>query len=202
MLPPAEQLTPLFAGSNGGNGIFSYPNLGTVVAVGFWNQDQNMPFFFGATLGGQRAFGEYDDVRRDVTEDNIRSGEDAFVHKVSANLTTVRLWESGYAEVFVRKDAAGSDNCKVTLDGKGNVIVSSTQQIQVNAPNIVVSASDAMQLKANTIKITAGSELDVITPQEVHMNGLSFNVQSPSINLDATSGCAAIKGKRHTAFYN
>ena len=135
-----------------------------------------MPFFFASTLGGEEAKSEYDDIRRDVNADNIINGQDAFIHKIKANLTEVMLWESGYAEITTKKDLAGSDNCKVTLDGKGNVIVSCTQQVQVNAPNIVMSATDALQLKANTIKVTAGSELDVITPQEVHLNGVSFNV--------------------------
>jgi hypothetical protein len=31
MLPAAEQLTPLFAGSSQGNGVFSYPNIGSIV---------------------------------------------------------------------------------------------------------------------------------------------------------------------------
>lgn len=38
-LPDAEQITPLFGGSNKGNGVFSYPNLDSTVIVGFWNGD-------------------------------------------------------------------------------------------------------------------------------------------------------------------
>ena len=38
-LPDAEQISPLFGGSLDGNGVFSYPNLGSIVICGFWNGD-------------------------------------------------------------------------------------------------------------------------------------------------------------------
>ncbi len=39
MLPPAEQASPLFAGANLGNGVFSYPNVGATVWCFFANGD-------------------------------------------------------------------------------------------------------------------------------------------------------------------
>lgn len=62
-LPDAEQISPVFGGCNEGNGTFSYPNIGSTVVCGFWNGDQNLPFFFAAVLGGPNAFGQYETVK-------------------------------------------------------------------------------------------------------------------------------------------
>jgi len=39
MLPRAEQASPLFAGTNNGNGVFTYPNIGSMVWCMFANGD-------------------------------------------------------------------------------------------------------------------------------------------------------------------
>lgn len=56
-LPSAEQASPLFAGVNNGNGVFSYPNIGATVLCMFLNGDANLPVYFAATLAGENAFG-------------------------------------------------------------------------------------------------------------------------------------------------
>lgn len=38
-LPDAIQVSPMFGGSCSGNGVFTYPNLGSVVICGFLNED-------------------------------------------------------------------------------------------------------------------------------------------------------------------
>lgn len=38
-LPSAEQAAPLFGGTYNGNGMFSYPNIGSIVWVFFENCD-------------------------------------------------------------------------------------------------------------------------------------------------------------------
>lgn len=200
-LPTAEQISPLFGGSNRGNGVFSYPNLGSVVICGFYNEDQNMPFFFGSILGGPEAKMQYNEVMANVTEDTQKDGTDAYIHKMKVGRSTIKIWEPGYIEVITKSDEKGTDNCKIVIDGKGNVTVDSTQQIQLNAPNINLMAKDSFQLNANTIKITAASQMDVTTPKLTNMNGVSFNVQAPSINLDASTGSVVIKGNKHTNFY-
>ena len=201
-LPSAEQAAPMCFGTNDGLGIFSYPRIGSTVWCFFANGDQNLPVYFASTLGGEEAAKCFGEARSNVTDDNILNGEDAYVHKIDVNRTTIKIWESGYMEIVTNKDDAGTDNCKVTLDGKGNIIISSTQQIQVTAPNIKMTAADSMQLAAPTVKITAGSQLDVTTPVYQNINGVSHNIIAPSINLDATTGAVAIKGKKHTAFFN
>jgi uncharacterized protein involved in type VI secretion and phage assembly len=57
-------MTPQFAGSNNGNGVFSYPNIGSTVICVFANGDQNMPITLGSLLGGMNAFGQYEIIKQ------------------------------------------------------------------------------------------------------------------------------------------
>ena len=58
LLPSAEQATTMFAGTNEGNGVFTYPNLSSIVWCEFSNGDANFPIYSLATLGGEDAFGQ------------------------------------------------------------------------------------------------------------------------------------------------
>lgn len=103
MLPPAEQLTPLFAGSSQGNGVFSYPNIGSIVMCQFINGDQNYPLVIGATLGGPNAFGQYYHIHSDIKNENnqVLSTDISAVnhsspsHLITAGKTHLRLFEDG-----------------------------------------------------------------------------------------------------------
>ena len=90
-LPDAEQISPLFGGSWNGNGMFSYPNLGSVVICGFYNEDQNLPFFFGSILGGQEAEKEYKKAKPNITKDTVKSGQDAFKKLMRVDKFTLKL---------------------------------------------------------------------------------------------------------------
>lgn len=172
--------------------------------------------YFAATLAGAEANECWNEARPNVTEDNISSGQDAYVHKVDVHFTTLKLYESGFAELVVRSDEGGTDNCKITVDGKGNVIVSTTQQVQVQSPQmkfiagqtfevtspqIKMNAGQSFELNANTAKVTASTEYD-LTAQDVSIIGSnSVNVISPSTNLDSSTGAVAIKGAAHAVFF-
>jgi len=39
LIPPAEQAASLFAGTNNGSGVFTYPNIGSIVWCFFANND-------------------------------------------------------------------------------------------------------------------------------------------------------------------
>lgn len=200
-LPDAEQISPLFGGSLDGNGVFSYPNLGSIVICGFWNGDQNMPFFFGSTLGGPFGKTQYNEAMANVSKKTQKDGSDAYIHKINVGNSSIKIWEPGFIEITTKNDENGTKNSKIVIDGKGNVTIDSTQQIQLNAPNINIQAKDSFQINANTIKMTAASQMDITTPVMTSMNGVSFNVQAPSINLDASTGSAVIKGNKHSSFY-
>lgn len=186
-LPPAEQISPLFAGSSSGNGVFSYPNIGSVVVVGFWNGDANMPFFWGSTLGGPEAAHTYGEARPNVTEQTVKDGKDAYVHVIKSNQTTIKIWEGGHVEVTVKSDPAASDSAAIDMDGKGNVIIRATKQIRLVSP---------------TISVNAGTQLSMFSPRFTNINSVSNTVMSPSIDLNSDTGITTIKGKRHTQVFN
>jgi uncharacterized protein involved in type VI secretion and phage assembly len=64
-LPSARQASPLFAGSYDGNGVFTYPNIGSTVLCFFLNGDVNFPMYFASLLGGENAFGQYEIIKED-----------------------------------------------------------------------------------------------------------------------------------------
>ena len=201
MLPDAEPASPIFGGSNDGKGMFSYPNIGSVVWCFFQNGDQNYPVYFAACQGGRGANMHWDEVRANITEDTASNGKDAYIHKIDAQFSTIKMWESGYIEIESKFDSAGTDKTKIVLDGKGNLIITSSQQMQVTAPNINIRATDVLSLAAPQIKVTANTRLDIETPMYSNMCGVSYNIASPSINMDATSGAAIIKSKKHSYFW-
>lgn len=102
MLPSAEQLTPLFAGSSQGNGVFSYPNIGSIVMCQFINGDQNYPLVIGATLGGPYAFGQYSHIYDSKMDGQVALSTDinkvnhsSPSHLITAGKTHLRLFEDG-----------------------------------------------------------------------------------------------------------
>lgn len=111
------------------------------------------------------------------------------------------MWESGYIEIESKTDSAGTDKTKIVLDGKGNLIITSSQQVQVTAPNLNIRATDVLSLAAPQIKVTANTRLDIETPMYSNMCGVSYNIVSPAINMDATAGAAIIRTTKHSYFW-
>lgn len=122
-IPDALQITPLFGGSNDGNGIFSYPNIGSTVLCGFLNEDQNKPFFIGSVLGGSPAQEKYLDAKPNVTEDNVKTGIDAYNHIISVDKSKIEMNEQGYIDIIAKGDENGENQVHIVCDGKGNLII-------------------------------------------------------------------------------
>ena len=101
-LPIAEQASGIFGGTNTGSGVFSYPNIGSIVWCFFANGDQNYPVYFAVTLGGQNAFGQYETIK---TQNELCSTS----HLITSGKTHVELFERGCLSVRVedpdRRDA-------------------------------------------------------------------------------------------------
>ena len=101
-LPIAEQASGIFGGTNAGSGVFSYPNIGSIVWCFFANGDQNYPVYFAVTLGGQNAFGQYETIK---TQNELCSTS----HLITSGKTHVELFERGCLSVRVedpdRRDA-------------------------------------------------------------------------------------------------
>lgn len=79
LLPDAQPAAPLFCGNNFYNGVFSYPNLSSIVWCFFQNADANYPVYFAATQGGISAESEYDHVKHLSATESQRDYEE-FVH--------------------------------------------------------------------------------------------------------------------------
>ena len=93
-LPRAEQASPIFAGTNNGNGTFSYPNIGSTVWCMFANGDQNYPIYFAAALGGQNAYGQHELVLKPEEEVSER-------HLVTSGKTHIEWYENGKISAIV-----------------------------------------------------------------------------------------------------
>lgn len=113
-LPVCEQLAPLWAGSNNGNGCFSYPNIGATVWVQFANDDVNCPVAVGATLGGHNAFHQYEQVKR---QDEAVSEK----HMFTAGMAHLQMHESGKLSAYVQQpwDNAASVDFRESVESCG-----------------------------------------------------------------------------------
>lgn len=93
-IPKAEQASPIFAGTNNGNGTFSYPNISSTVWCMFANGDQNLPIYFAAALGGENAFGQHEIVKLSSEEVSER-------HLITSGKTHVEWYENGKLSAIV-----------------------------------------------------------------------------------------------------
>ena len=84
-LPVCMQIVPHFAGNNAGNGVFSYPNIGSTIVCFFANGDQNLPMTIGSIQGGNDAIHQYNIVNQ-IDDKNIidtKLSDDNYVHDES-----------------------------------------------------------------------------------------------------------------------
>lgn len=116
-LPAASQATSIFGGTNKGSGVFTYPNIGSIVYCFFANGDQNSPVYFAASLGGENAFGQYELIHP-VGETQSEK------HRISSEKSWIQMEQHGELKLQVedpdRRDATvkyGTKyNDKITAD--------------------------------------------------------------------------------------
>lgn len=117
MLPSARQASPIFTGCHNGNGLFSYPNIGSTVICMFINGDASTPIYFATLLGGDRAFGQYSIVKPDYGDFNDEG--EAFEDVSNKHLMTnakarIEWFEDGKISAIV-EDPIRTD-CSVDFD--------------------------------------------------------------------------------------
>ena len=132
MLPDAEIGTPIFGGGVCGNGMFSYPNIGTTVWVMFQNGDQNLPVILAQTLGGGGSNKQYKKLIK-------MSGEvdDAYEHVMNIGKSKITISETGYVEILTQE---GENYSKLTMNCDGNVIVDSSNSITLTTDKMFINA--------------------------------------------------------------
>lgn len=209
-LPDAEQAAPLFGGTNRGNGMFSYPNIDTIVWVFFENEDQNRPVYFAATLGGELAVDSNDEgfnkIRDNVSpdddpkKDTTKNGEDSQQHMINCGDSRIILRESGQIEIQCvnKKD---NTNTKIFIDESGSLQIQTTQSVQLKTPALKIDAQDQLEINTTTFVIRANNEIQINTPQFTSVNSNTFTVKSPAINMDAQQGMFTAKGKNHAPLF-
>lgn len=188
-LPSAEQASSLAFGAVKGNGMFSYPNIGSVVWCFFERGDQNCPVYFASTLGGEKAEKQWDKSRAMAGS----HPDDAFVHHIEVGNAHILFSETGFIEV-ITNDAKAEDDydkkkedkkkegktCKFTMDASGN---------------ITLESSDTITLKAKNIVIDGDTQIDIVSPNIVNKASIHFNATSPAIELDSSNGHTSIKSR-------
>ena len=178
-LPSAEQASPLSFGTNSGLGVFSYPNIGSTVWCFFANDDQNLPVYFAASLGGDEANENWDKARAMAGS----HPDDAYVHKIHVKNSDIEIYETGQIKLHTENS---TNTCELLLDADGNINLESTTTIR---------------LKTKSLIIDAETQIDVKSPQVSTNASTAFNVKSPSINLDSSSGHTKIKSSTGTTLF-
>lgn len=210
----------MFGGSYGGNGIFSYPNIGSIVVCGFLNEDQNFPIYWGTIQGGENAKEQYRDVRGDVSSESILDGDDARVHKIRVDHATVKIWESGHIEIKSfsdRKYCTGNEQpdvgCQIDISESGTINVKATTQICIESPDIMintkrytlncqtmkVNAGNQTELNTQSLNVKAEEQVDVSTKKANH-NQNAFNVSAKD-QIRIVGDYVHIAGKTHPPIF-
>ena len=143
-LPDAELASPLMAGGVGGSGVFSYPDVGSVVWCFFMDDDVNYPVVFAQTLGSRQAQIQYGKAASE-----LKNGKPADAHIIKAGKSSVYLHEGG--TVIIKNSKGGS---MITLDKEGNVFVEG-KWLQLTGENVKIEATQDLDLAGNAVKIWA-----------------------------------------------
>lgn len=178
-LPSAEQASPLSFGANNGLGIFSYPNIGSIVWCFFQNGDQNLPVYFASTLGSKNASKEWDNARIMAGNGN----NDAFMHIIDVKNTKIKINETGVLQITTK---FGENSTEISMDSNGNIMLESTNQITLKSKNILLDATTQIDIKTKNIKTDASIQ-SVLT--------------SPSIKLNSSAGHTTIISTNGTTIF-
>lgn len=179
MLPFAEQASPLLFGTNSGLGVFSYPNIGSIVWCFFANGDQNQPVYFAATLGGQQAIENWNKALCMVGS----HPDDAYTHYINIKNAEIKIQEPGSIEINTKNSGAKTH---LKLDAQGNIYIDCTNQVTIKAKNILLDAETQLNLKAESI--------DISGEKGVAVNG-------EAISLNANSGLVKINSENWKFIY-
>lgn len=175
-LPSAEQASPISFGTNNGLGVFSYPNIGSIVWCFFQNGDQNLPVYFASTLGSAGAISEWNTSRQMAGS----HPDDAYVHTIAVKNSKIQIYETGVIEVTTK---FGSNDTSITMDANGNINIESSNQITLKSKNILIDASTQIDINAPNVKQTVG---------------IQSAIESPSIKLDSKKGRTIIISQTQT----
>lgn len=181
-LPSAEPATPLFAGTNLANGVFSYPNLSSTVWCFFANNDQNQPVFFAATLGGPDAAHQYN-VVNDNDEDDPTLPINSIMHRITAGETTLTLHENGilHAKTAYPLDTQ-TNHAKVTPESYSDLKMNESGSLTITTSNELLKIRNIVDIRS--VDPPAGIQV-ITTSKEITSN---LNMSTAGLVNLATTG--------------
>lgn len=159
-LPTAEIMTPIFGGNLCSNGVFSYPNVGSIVICTFLNGDQNLPIVLGTTQGSDFSKWRYKDcfsLDQTISDDDLDNKTDktAFIHEINIGKTRVQFNEGGEIDITVNGTNGSSS---IILDTDGNMMLQCSGVFQVKADTInMMSTNSSGYYSCKDMSIVAGN---------------------------------------------
>lgn len=173
-LPTAVQVSPIFGGVFKGNGMFSYPNIDSMVVCFFINKDQNYPAYFASVLNGKDD-GTWDQWDQ-IFPDRATEGE-SHIHNINIGQTYLTFHEDGSIELCAwnRTDPTES---KIILDKEGNVTIRGHKQLTLDAP---------------TVEIKAIEQVKITSPSFTNINTKKNTTVCDKIELNAVNGSVTVK---------
>lgn len=225
-LPYAEQASSLFGGTNNGNGMFSYPNIDSIVYCLFLDGDQNFPVYFASSLGGpitcDEKTGEWAKIRDNVNspvdnieEDTTINGFDSQKHLIKCQHSTILIEQNGTITIQSNHSVPNEDGehpedeeqvplSTIKIDADGKIHLKSHASIELESDNININATGRLTLHG-------GQGVDISSAKIIttSSNGITqvkcgeeFKVESDCIFLDGSktenqSGGVFALGVRH-----
>lgn len=178
-IPWAEPASPLYAGTHAGNGVFSYPNIGSTVWCFFEDGDQMKPVYFAACLGGQEAATQYSKARPLPTEEV----QDAYIHTINCGNSRVEISETGVITLMAIGND-GSNYAQIILDGStGKVSINTSGSINEN------SGGQISQIATNKISQSA-AYLDSQSSVNTSIKSAAVNINGKSVKVSGNGGQA------------
>lgn len=153
-LPYSEQAAPLFASSSNGNGVYSYPAVGTIVWGFFANEDVNYPVYFAATLDNSVNSNNYSLKKYELDKEQkvkkILIGD--LTIEIDSDRNSVSI-ANGDSSIRLLHDGT------ITLGGKNIIIngneisIESLSDLMINARNIDSIAQEKTKIYARNVEI-------------------------------------------------
>jgi len=142
-LPDAEQATSLFMfgsanDSNNGNGVFSYPEIGSIVWGFFENGDSNHPVYFAGTMMAN-------EENKNVYSRVQNKQESVFNLQTNNGTLTVTINDdTSWISISQKKSAESNEgDASITLFKDGGITINAPNaDVRINARNIVLNASN------------------------------------------------------------
>ena len=188
-LPICEQITPLWGGTYQGNGSFSYPNIGSTVFIQFLNDDVNYPVVIGATLGGQNAYHQYEQIKEQNEEISKK-------HMFTTGMAHFQMHESGKISSYVQQPfdnnvsidfSNGDISCNVSAEIEQKINANEISHIVCQ--NVLDNELNDGEISSSTHKfIPIKDQIYLSSANEVFISTLNGNTQFLNSNIKNNLG--------------